>query len=837
MLRENPSSFLGDLEATTCQLISSQIEDDSQLSGSTQLLNMSSSRDYGYAGPDLLVLKRIQIIPDDILSQYDSPDRRCRMGLLPDISQAWMTIDNRLFLWNYNDGLYLTKHEENEMISLVSLVWPKQDVFVSSIKYLLVIVCPLRVNLLGVEVASDKSIVLHPTHISFLTDDTNMLDVAGTPEGRIFLSGQDGNIHELEYRTGTTISGGSSHNCRKVNKTISTFTALLPGFLKPSNPPITNLRIDNPRKLLWALTEDNSLQVYSFDPNSTNVHFIDRFGDVHESASRLASIGMITKRGSQIIGMNVVHDKSPVQLIAMTSSGARLYFTTSKTGASYGPISLMHVRLPPGDDPRSRPTSWLTSMHSAYYRAGQFMAASSYNNDDCIWSISFNYPTALLPSRSWPSENFGEIVIEGKVWDIAEGGDKLSHTEMAELITPLHPNRSFIVLTNMGTYLFNRLRPIDILKDYLVKQDEASVAKFFEAYTPEQASSMCLELALTLDEGLANRAISALIKFGGQTRLACMSGVNRVEVSAMHQGFHMFVSRCLTHTWNLPIYTIKRGALNNHLLHKLLQFFEKNPTLLRFKISPNSPNRLSAIDEQAHLQSTLGDLEIELLRSLQTLIAWVLQLGNFLDLCHDYDIFAYLQKQSQSFLDSGSVCLHRTLAETVCKNSNGSLLVKEMAFVLVHKQLSIQAPVETLCDVLAKKCPLLFAQNDLLIYRAAEDIHQAKSLTGPTDFRRRQLQLERALQSLCSACKSIPIEELVNFSKQFQSLAFHHGVVTLCLERARHSDPDNLSLALYKGKLRENEEVFLHLLYLSFHRNNLMKSKQGNKYTTSFWSL
>ena len=104
MLQENPPSLLGDLEATTCQLISNQMDSDLQLSDSTQLFNMSSSRDYGYAGPDPLVLKRIQMIPDDILSQYDSPDRRCRMGLLTDINHAWMTIDNRLFLWSYSDG-------------------------------------------------------------------------------------------------------------------------------------------------------------------------------------------------------------------------------------------------------------------------------------------------------------------------------------------------------------------------------------------------------------------------------------------------------------------------------------------------------------------------------------------------------------------------------------------------------------------------------------------------------------------------------------------------------------------------------------------------------------
>ena len=26
------------------------------------------------------------------------------MGLFPEIGRAWLTIDNRLFLWNYEDG-------------------------------------------------------------------------------------------------------------------------------------------------------------------------------------------------------------------------------------------------------------------------------------------------------------------------------------------------------------------------------------------------------------------------------------------------------------------------------------------------------------------------------------------------------------------------------------------------------------------------------------------------------------------------------------------------------------------------------------------------------------
>lgn len=31
---------------------------------------------------------------------------KCFMGLFPEISRAWITIDNQLFLWNLEDGYF-----------------------------------------------------------------------------------------------------------------------------------------------------------------------------------------------------------------------------------------------------------------------------------------------------------------------------------------------------------------------------------------------------------------------------------------------------------------------------------------------------------------------------------------------------------------------------------------------------------------------------------------------------------------------------------------------------------------------------------------------------------
>jgi hypothetical protein len=41
-------------------------------------------------------------------------DLECKsfMGLLPEINRAWITIDNRLFLWNYEDGYVQLLHEK-----------------------------------------------------------------------------------------------------------------------------------------------------------------------------------------------------------------------------------------------------------------------------------------------------------------------------------------------------------------------------------------------------------------------------------------------------------------------------------------------------------------------------------------------------------------------------------------------------------------------------------------------------------------------------------------------------------------------------------------------------
>jgi nuclear pore complex protein Nup155 len=110
------------------------------------------------------------------------PELTCKsfLGILPEINRVYITIDNRLFLWNYRDGFvsrsssstfnlwrvfvfpnrvcssYYVFDELGQIIVSVGLVKPKPGVFVEDIVYLLVIATPTEIIFLGVRFDGDS---------------------------------------------------------------------------------------------------------------------------------------------------------------------------------------------------------------------------------------------------------------------------------------------------------------------------------------------------------------------------------------------------------------------------------------------------------------------------------------------------------------------------------------------------------------------------------------------------------------------------------------------------------------------------------------------------------
>ena len=63
---------------------------------------------------------------------------------------------------------------------------------------------------------------------SLPTDNVGMLDIQGTPEGRVFLGGKDGCLYEVVYQAE---DGWFSRKCKKINHSTSMLSFLVPSFL------------------------------------------------------------------------------------------------------------------------------------------------------------------------------------------------------------------------------------------------------------------------------------------------------------------------------------------------------------------------------------------------------------------------------------------------------------------------------------------------------------------------------------------------------------------------------------------------------------------------------
>ncbi len=125
--------------------------------------------------------------------------------------------------------------DQPDVITHVAIVNPKPGVFVDEINHLLVLCTPLTVILLGVS-ATD---VLGPNHRTrkeiklFDLDmsvpcDVEMISVAGTADGRIFMAGsQDGHLYELHYQEK---EGWFGRRVQLINHSVGSVQSFFPRF-------------------------------------------------------------------------------------------------------------------------------------------------------------------------------------------------------------------------------------------------------------------------------------------------------------------------------------------------------------------------------------------------------------------------------------------------------------------------------------------------------------------------------------------------------------------------------------------------------------------------------
>uniref|UniRef100_A0A8C7GWP6 Nuclear pore complex protein Nup155 n=1 Tax=Oncorhynchus kisutch TaxID=8019 RepID=A0A8C7GWP6_ONCKI len=575
----SPAAALAEALESSGRLIDRHLQDDRCFPDLSELLNVpshnmpslsgGSDMDYPLQGPGLIsvpnlpelsAVRRVPLPPDCLVLNLPLTDMQCNcmMGVFPEICRAWLTIDNDIFMWNYEDGGDVAYFDGlSETILSVGLVKPKAGIFQPHIHFLLVLATPVDVVILGLSfpkaqaglndsMSGGMQLLPDPLY-SIPTDNTYLLAITSTDLGRIFLAGKDGCLYEVAYQAE---AGWFSQRCKKINHSKSSLSFLVPSLLQFSfseDDPVVQIAIDNSRNTLFTRSEKGVLQVYDLGVDGQGM---SRVAAMSQS-SIVAAAGNVARTIDRsvfkpIIQISVIDrsESSDCHLLAVTHAGVRLYFSTAPFAPPHAKqpgvrpclLALVHVRLPPGFSASST-LQKPAKVHKALHSKGKIllMAASETEDSDILWCInhdSFPFKKPLMEAQMMSN-------VDGHSWALCA----IKEEKAPKISTPLNkdqvpltdspvvvqqhnvPPQKFVLLSAKGSHIFHKLRPVDQLRHLLVSGtggESEEVERFFKLHREEQACATALIVACSsaaCDREVSQWATRAFFRYGGEAQM------------------------------------------------------------------------------------------------------------------------------------------------------------------------------------------------------------------------------------------------------------------------------------------------------------------------------
>ncbi|KIM48278.1 hypothetical protein M413DRAFT_439999 [Hebeloma cylindrosporum] len=851
-------------------------------------------------------------IPDGLFQYYDTANLTSHMGLMPEIERAWISIDHKLFLWDYNDGKEIASFmDQPDVITHVALVQPKRGLFIDDITSLLVICTPISVLLIGVAIANQptldnrprKDIKLYATDLTISTD-IEMSSVIGTPDGRVFMCGQqDGNLYELHYQANESWFG---KRVQLINHSVGGVQSILPRFASTSSDErIVAAISDLKRNCFYTLSSRSTISYYT-PSGDKSIHHIQSLSSLYKSAQEKApGSPALTPQNFLVISIQVVdpsESRLGVQLVAITTNGVRLYFAPSMGyGYSFGsssassghrPLQLVHVRLPPlnlihpdeqvklhrpavssygGPQTHPQPTSRpfiVTSLDNVCYQDGLVVGAQTGDTDGTDYVLCFspdltrigNLGQLNLPQQpQQPQFNltYGQyenittnrpplteyaslIAIPGRTWAMAPvpktstfiPAGTPAPSGINELATQFgeSPNQ-FMLLTNSGITFIVKRRAVDYLKavleDLQLEGHVQSIVEFRDSFGRDQTCAMLLAIASgnTFLDPIANPtggAIStaspeitivakqAFYDFGERPiwteRVMYGTAENKGSAifSGRREGFALYFARLVRPFWKAkltapgPSGTQVLNASETLLLDvqknlfALKDFLTRNPHL--FHSSPSEPtsSRTLVTEQEAWKaeQNSVSELQMLLTRSIEAL--------SFVLLLSDYRLGELIAKCEA---DIQKLIAAQTF-EDLITTQHGITISRALVNVVIDQQIGQQISVDTISDILQHRCGSFCSTDDVLLYKAKENIRKAAETRNPTE---RQRYLAEALRLFSKGARILEFEKLREVIGDFQQLNYAKGAVTLPLICAQLQDTDNAGMECWHAGSPAND--------------------------------
>ncbi|KAI0695140.1 nucleoporin [Cytidiella melzeri] len=447
------------------------------------------------------------------------------------------------------------------------------------------------------------------------------------------------------------------------------------------------------------------------------------------------------------------------------------------------------------------------------------------------YTQSYNTNTSSGPSRPPLTEYATMLSIPGRTWAMASvprppfagaaasPPDSPSYAITNELASQFsEPSRQFMILTNVGLTFLAKRRSLDYLKavieEYHVESNAEPLIQFRDSFGRDQTCAMLLAIASgntfleigersvgtlsTVSPDLAAVAKQAFYDFGERpiwaerttygTGDAASSG--SATFSGRREGFALYFARLVRPFWKAKLTKPGLGGLQElnvsddvlvtvqKNLYALKDTLDKSPHLFHSTPGDHTGARSAAASEQEAWkaeQSSVAQLMALLSRTIEA-ISFVLLLTDHRlgDLISECDSVVQKTVTSLTF-------------EQLITTQDGVSASRALVNVIINQQIGQQISVDTVSEVLQQRCGSFCSTDDVLLYKARENVRKADETNVPAE---RQRWLEESLRLFSKGARILDFQKLEEICGDYQHLNYAKGAVELPLFCAQVYDAD-----------------------------------------------
>ncbi|KAF7970509.1 hypothetical protein HWV62_23741 [Athelia sp. TMB] len=434
------------------------------------------------------------------------------------------------------------------------------------------------------------------------------------------------------------------------------------------------------------------------------------------------------------------------------------------------------------------------------------------------------------------------LAIPGRTWSIASVPHVSSITTSSNSPTPVVTNelstqfsedpRSFMILTNAGLTFVVKRRALDYLRAAIEDlQKNGTVQPIIECrdtFGRDQTCAMLLGLASgntfldisgqsatgtisTVGSEITNVAKQAFYDFGERpmwterVTYGTSDGSGTATFSGRREGFALYFARLVRPLWKSKLTRpgplgMQESSINDDMLvniqknlYALKDFLDKNPHL--FHSSPGEPGASRAPaggDQEAWKaeQKSVGQLMSLLGRSIEAI--------SFILLLNDYrlgELISQCDTEIQTLVSSMTF-------EDLITRQEGVNASRALVNIVIDQQIGQQIGVDTISEVLQSRCGSFCSTDDVMLYKARENVRKAVETRNPTE---RHNWLGESLRLFVKGARILEFDKIREICGDYQQLNYAKGAVELPLSCAQILDPDNVGLEHWLVGLPSND--------------------------------